>query len=71
MVKQKLSEALDNLDKARPVDFWQSRLLEMQAMLKEKKYSALGRRIQDLSECNQATGKAKTPKPASCKNNDN
>lgn len=61
LVKRKLSEVLDELDSARPQDFWQSRLMEMQTMLKQKKYSALARRIQDLSESNQATGKTKTP----------
>ena len=59
MVKRRLSDVLDELDSAKPVDFWQARLLEMQLMLKQKKYSALARRIQDLSESNQASGKTK------------
>lgn len=61
MVKRKLSEVLDELDCAKPQDYWQLRLLEMQLMLKQKKYSALARRIKDLSESNQARGQTKTP----------
>ncbi|MDD5148391.1 MAG: hypothetical protein PHH08_02910 [Candidatus ainarchaeum sp.] len=69
MVKRKLSEVLDELDSAKPQDYWQLRLLEMQEMLKQKKYSALARRIQDLSESNQAQGKTNPPPKSTQKKN--
>lgn len=69
MVKRKLSEVLDELDSAKPQDYWQLRLLEMQEMLKQKKYSALARRIQDLSESNQAKGKTIPPPKSTQKKN--
>jgi hypothetical protein len=64
MVKKRLSDELDDLSRAKQQNFWQSRLLEMQLLLKEKKYSALSRRIGDLLECDRVTGRIKPPKPA-------
>ncbi len=57
LVKRKLSELLDEVNNEKKPDFWQAKLLEMQVLLKEKKYSALERRIHDLLESNRATGK--------------
>ena len=68
MVKRKLSDLLDDLDKGKQQTFWQTRLLEMQLLLKEKKYSALGRRIADLLESDQATGRIKPSKAKANKN---
>ena len=62
MVKKKLSEMLDEVKNARPPSFWHARLIEMQGMLNEKKYSALERRIHDLLESDRATGRVKPPK---------
>jgi hypothetical protein len=62
MVKRKLSDMLDDLDKGKQQNFWQARLLEMQLLLKEKKYSALARRIGDLLESDRVTGRIKPPK---------
>lgn len=64
MVRRKLSDLLDEVNKVEPQNFWHTRLLEMQLMLKEKKYSALERRIHDLLESDRATGKKKTAKPS-------
>ena len=63
VVKRKLSKLLDELDKGKQQTFWQARLLEMQLLLKEKKYGALERRIHDLLESDRATGRVKPPKP--------
>lgn len=63
MVLRKLSDLLDEANDQRPPNFWHSRLLEMQTLLKEKKYSMLERRIQDLLESDRATGRVKVPKP--------
>ena len=62
MVKRKLSDMLDELDKGKRKNFWQARLLEMQLLLKEKKYSALARRIGDLLESDRVTGRIKPSK---------
>jgi len=59
---------LDDLDKGKQQNFWQARLLEMQLLLKEKKYSALTRRIGDLLESDQVTGRIKPPKSEASKN---
>ncbi len=68
MVKRKLSDLLDDLDKGKQQTFWQARLLEMQLLLKEKKYSALGRRIGDLLESDRVTGRVKPSKSDANKN---
>lgn len=70
MVKRKLSDLLDNLDKGKQQTFWQARLLEMQLLLKEKKYSALSRRIGDLLESDRVTGRIKPSKPKASQNRD-
>jgi len=70
MVKRKLSDMLDDLDKGKQQNFWQARLLEMQLLLKEKKYSALGRRIGDLLESDRVTGGIKSPKSEASQNRD-
>ena len=70
MVRQKLSVTLDDLDKAKQQNFWQSRLIEMQGLLREKRYSALSRRISDLLECDRVTGRIKPPKSEASKNRD-
>ena len=62
MVKRKLSELLDEVNNVKPPSFWHARLIEMQGLLKEKKYSVLERRIQDLLESDRATGRVKPPK---------
>tara|TARA_Y100000310_G_scaffold334097_1_gene413017 strand:- start:322 stop:573 length:252 start_codon:yes stop_codon:yes gene_type:complete len=62
VVRRKLSELLDEVNKAKPQNFWHARLLEMQALLKEKKYSALERRIHDLLQSDRATGRTKASK---------
>ena len=62
MVRRKLSELLDEVNKAEQPSFWRARLLEMQALLKERKYSALERRIQDLLESDRVTGRVKAQK---------
>ena len=62
MARRKLSELLDEVTKAKPRNFWRERLLEMQVLLKEKRYSALERRIHDLLESDRATGREKLPK---------
>ncbi len=64
MVTRKLSELLDEINDVRPQNFWHARLIEMQALLKEKKYSALERRIHDLLQSDRATGRVKPPKQA-------
>jgi len=68
MVKRKLSEVLDELNDDRQPAFWHARLIELQNLLKEKNYSALGRRIQDLLESDRATGRVKPAKPAASQN---
>ena len=65
MVKKRLSDALDEVNNIRPPSFWYARLIEMKALLNEKKYSALERRIQDLLESDRATGRVKPPKKKS------
>jgi len=62
MVRRKLSMVLDELNKGKLENFWHARLVEMQLLLKERKYSALERRIQDLLESDRATGRIKPPK---------
>ncbi|MBI2598369.1 MAG: hypothetical protein HYW50_04185 [Candidatus Diapherotrites archaeon] len=62
VVKRKLSELLDEINDVRPPNFWHTRLIEMLGLLKEKKYSALERRINDLLESDMATGRIKPPK---------
>lgn len=62
MVKRKLSDLLDEATKSKSPSFWHARLTEMQALLKEKKYSALNRRIGDLLESDRATGREKSSK---------
>ncbi len=68
MVRRKLSKVLDELNKGKPENYWYARLLEMQLLLKERKYSALERRIQDLLESDRATGRVKPPKSEAYKN---
>lgn len=68
MVKRKLSDLLDGLDEGKRQTFWQARLLEMQLLLKEKKYSALARRIGDLLESDRVTGRIKPSKSEANKN---
>jgi hypothetical protein len=67
MVKRKLSDILDGLDEGKKQTFWQARLLEMQLLLKEKKYSALARRIGDLLESDRVTSRTK-PSNSEAKN---
>ncbi|MDO8633873.1 MAG: hypothetical protein Q7K34_01110 [archaeon] len=62
MVKRKLSELLDEVNNEKPPSFWRARLIEMQGLLNEKKYSVLERRIHDLLESDRATGRVKLPK---------
>ena len=62
MVTRKLSDLLDEINDVRPQNFWHARLIEMQALLKEKKYSALERRIHDLLQSDRATGRIKPAK---------
>lgn len=62
MVRRKLSDMLDEVNNTRPPSFWHARLIEMQDLLNEKKYSALERRIHDLLESDRATGKVKPSK---------
>ena len=62
MVKRKLSELLDEVNNKKPPSFWHARLVEMQGLLKEKKYSVLERRIHDLLESDRATGRLKPTK---------
>lgn len=68
MVRRKLSKVLDELNKGKPENFWYARLVEMQLLLKERKYSALERRIQDLLESDRATGRVKQAKSEAYKN---
>ena len=68
MVRRKLSDVLDGLDEGKRQTFWQARLLEMQLLLKEKKYSALARRISDLLESDRVTGRIKPSKSEANKN---
>jgi len=68
MVKRRLSDLLDNLNNEKKQTFWQARLLEMQLLLKEKKYSALARRIGDLLESDRVTGRVKSSKAEGNKN---
>ncbi|MBN2067901.1 MAG: hypothetical protein JW744_05525 [Candidatus Diapherotrites archaeon] len=68
MVRRKLSHVLDELNKGKPETFWHARLVEMQVLLKERKYGALERRIQDLLESDRATGRVKPPKSDAYKN---
>jgi predicted acetyltransferase len=63
VVRRKLSELLDEVNRVEPQNFWRARLLEMQAMLKERRYSALERRIHDLLESDRVTGRVKAAKP--------
>jgi len=62
VVKRKLSDLLDEATKSKSPSFWHARLTEMQVLLKEKKYSALKRRIHDLLESDRATGRVKPSK---------
>ncbi len=63
VARRKLSALLDEANKAEPQNFWRARLFEMQALLKERKYSALERRIYDLLESDRVTGRIKAKKP--------
>lgn len=60
---------LDEVNFVGPTNFWHDRLIEMQGLLKEKKYSALGRRIHDLLESDRVTGRVKS-KTVEKKNSD-
>ncbi len=62
MVRRKLSELLDEVNNEKPTNYWQDRLIEFQGMLKEKKYSAIERRISDLLESDRVTGRVKPVK---------
>ena len=62
MVRRKLSDMLDEVNNTKPPSFWHARLIEMQTLLNEKKYSALERRIHDLLESDRATGRIKPAK---------
>ena len=68
MVKRKLSELLDELDGRNRKGFWHTKLNEMLVLLKEKKYSALERRIKDLLESDMVTGRVKQPETKAQKN---
>ncbi len=68
MVKRKLSELLDELDSGKKQGFWHTKLNEMLVLLKEKRYSALERRIKDLLESDKVTGRIKPPKTNAQKN---
>ncbi len=59
MVRRKLSELLDEATAPKQKGFWDTKLNEMLALLKEKKYGALERRIKDLLESDRVTGRVK------------
>ena len=62
MVKRRLSDVLDEITENKSPTFWHAKLLELQALVKEKKYMALELRISDLLESDRATGKIKPSK---------
>lgn len=68
MVKRKLSELLDELGDKNRKGFWHTKLNEMLVLLKDKKYTALERRIKDLLESDMVTGRVKQPETKAQKN---
>ncbi len=56
MIRRKLSDVLDEIDKGKQQNFWEARLQELLQLSKERKYTTLERRIQDLLESNRVKG---------------